>query len=259
MVKKSRDIPSRNQTQSASDHASRKVAIVVAVIAASATIFAAIISRWSVITHETPRNETSKYVGKIVNKTTGDAVRTAKASLEGKGEVPAVTFTDSEGVFSFPLKDTRTEIHIRVEADGYDKFDLVVVPLNNAGIQLIPLTPLPSSARPIPSASPPKSHSDESSNNNLTTATTASGFSTVSGNVIDATTGEPLSGARISIIGEKDVGVSTDKDGRFSLTTHGSDGRMVWIRAARDGYIAGSQLYQIGSQEATIRLYKHKS
>lgn len=64
------------------------------------------------------------YTGRVIDATTERRIRNAKVSLEAQG-VPPVIYTDSEGIFSFPLEDVDDElrIRVRVEADGYQKFD----------------------------------------------------------------------------------------------------------------------------------------
>ncbi|MFN0084765.1 MAG: carboxypeptidase regulatory-like domain-containing protein [Blastocatellia bacterium] len=80
------------------------------------------------------------FTGRVSNRKE-EKIRGAKVSLEGEG-VPVVVTTDSEGVFSFRLNDPDKEIHLRIEADGYQNADLRVVPARSPGFrQDILLTP----------------------------------------------------------------------------------------------------------------------
>ncbi|MFL6335357.1 MAG: carboxypeptidase-like regulatory domain-containing protein [Pyrinomonadaceae bacterium] len=243
---------------------SRKGTIIIAVIAAIGTVFAAFITKWpSKSSEQSQRTGTYKYVGRVLDQVTGRNIKAAKISLEGSGEVPAVAFTDSEGVFSFPVEDPKQEIHLRIEAAGYESFDLGVVPAGISGIQIIHLTPLPSpipaqpvqTVSPPPGAQPPILKSTEDTNHNPgATAGRTEGTDRVSGIVIDAETGKPIAGARVNIDGYAGESVTTKADGTFNLAMHSAKGKMFWIRAEKEGYAPKEVVHQAGSQTATIRL-----
>src|SRR5262249_58925993 len=63
-----------------------------------------------------------------------------KVSLESES-VPSVAYTDSEGIFSFPVSDPNKELRLRIEASKYGNYDLRVTPAKNQGIQDVRLTP----------------------------------------------------------------------------------------------------------------------
>lgn len=241
---------------------SRKGAIIVAIIAATATILAAIIGKWSGdIQRLPPPTGQYKYVGKVFDKLTGNNIRGAKISLERNGEVPAVVFTDSEGVFSFPLGDVKKEIHLRIEVIGYEKFDLSVVPSNIDGIQVFPLQSTPSPNTEPSSSSNQKGRTSTPPNGSDPDRETGSAVQPeakvlVSGTVIDVENNRPISDARVNVEGYGGEAVTTTSDGVFSLATHARAGQMFWLQATRDGYVPKKIMHQAGSQEATIRLSK---
>jgi hypothetical protein len=81
------------------------------------------------------------FTGRVFNKDNpSEKVRNAQVAMEGEGAPPLAT-TDSEGIFSFPLSNPNKEIRLRVDVQGYEAYDLRVVPAKNQGIQPIPLTP----------------------------------------------------------------------------------------------------------------------
>jgi hypothetical protein len=112
--------------------------IITAVLTAVATISAAGINKCATAPQPGPSSQT--FTGRIINKNTEEKVRRAKVSLESEG-VPPVKYSDEEGVFSFPLNDPNKEIRLRIEADQYDNFVLLVTPAKNPGIQDVRLTP----------------------------------------------------------------------------------------------------------------------
>jgi hypothetical protein len=96
-----------------------------------------------------PGIEKEKFVIKVLDKTTGKGISGAKVSLESS-DVPPVDTTDSNGVISFPIGDTKKELRIRIDADGYEKdFNLRITPASIIGTQEVRLTPL---ATPSPAA-----------------------------------------------------------------------------------------------------------
>jgi len=91
--------------------------IIVAGIAALATIAAAYLQYV-----RKPDEKEKQFTGRVIDAKTEKRVRNAKVTLEFQG-APPVIYTDSEGIFTFPLKEETRNIHIRVDADGYEKFD----------------------------------------------------------------------------------------------------------------------------------------
>src|SRR5262245_22193841 len=112
--------------------------IITAVLAAVATISAAGINNCGKWLRTGSSSQT--FIGRIINKNTEEKVRGAKVSLEGES-VPSVAYTDSEGIFSFPVTDPNKEIRLRIEANQYENFDLRINPAKNQGIHDVRLIP----------------------------------------------------------------------------------------------------------------------
>lgn len=135
------------QKKNADDHPTVRAANIasstakkVALITVTGTIIAALIGGLWYLLFKTPAVEKKKFIGRVSDKNTVKPIKDAKVSLEGS-EVPPLLYTDSEGVFSFPLNDLTKEIRIRVEKYGYVDFNLRVTPAENIGIQDIRLQP----------------------------------------------------------------------------------------------------------------------
>ena len=113
--------------------------IITATIAALTAVSVGIINYCGNGRKSTPSPTT--FIGRVVNKmNTGERIRSAKVSLEGES-APPLAYTDSEGIFSFPVTDPDKELRLRIEASQYENFDLRVIPSKNQGIQEIHLTP----------------------------------------------------------------------------------------------------------------------
>ena len=111
--------------------------LAVAAIGATATV---VVGYWQF--HPKDNKPSGKdFVGRILDAKTEQKIRGAKISLEADG-APPVIYTDSEGVFSFPLKNSDTPVRIRVEVDGYEKFDRRVKPSSKADMEEVRLAPV---------------------------------------------------------------------------------------------------------------------
>ena len=109
------------------------IQIAVSLIGAASVI---LVGYWQFFHH--PKGDSRKFVGRVVNERTEESIRGAKITLEVEG-APPVMYTDSEGVFTFPLEGSRETIRLRVEADGYEKFDRIITSFAGAGIEQIEL------------------------------------------------------------------------------------------------------------------------
>ncbi len=125
-------------------------------MAAIATILAAAIAVIGSITVEVlrsrakPSGEEGMYKVWVKDEKTGEKIRNAKVSLEGRG-VPAPMRTDSEGAFLFP-NTIADKVLITVEVGGYERYELSVLPSSSNKIGDIRLTPI--QAAPILSPAP---------------------------------------------------------------------------------------------------------
>jgi GUN4-like len=138
---------------------SNRIAIISALIAAAATIAAALIAT---IPKPPPINESIKFSGRVVNAKTETVIRKAKITLEAEG-APSVMYTDSEGFFSFLLKNSTDLVRVRVEVNGYENFDRLISPSGKTlkeEIKLVPRFSIPkpsvSNSLPIPTISTQK-------------------------------------------------------------------------------------------------------
>jgi hypothetical protein len=176
--------------------------IFTAVLAALAVIAAAVINKGCGANPTPPH-----FIGRTIDEKTEARIRNAKVSLESES-VPSVAYTDSEGIFSFPLSDPNKEIRMRIEADAYENFDLRVTPSKNQGIQDVRLI--------------------------MKKEKTAE----LSGTVLDREE-RPLQGVQVTlddIIGMKPV--ETSSDGIFRITDIPRKyGEMVRLRVVKEGYL----------------------
>ena len=98
-----------------------------------------------------------QYVGHVIGSDTEKPVRGAKVSLEFQ-DVPPVIYTDSEGVFRFPVPKSDLPGRVKVEATGYQTYDRSITlssknPLED--IRLVPLSStLASTLVPSPTLTP---------------------------------------------------------------------------------------------------------
>jgi hypothetical protein len=138
---------------------------------AMSTIGAALIAAIAVITvgywqYSQKSEGISEFRGRIIDAKTGKVVRKAKIVLESEGS-PPIIYSDSEGFFFFTLEKGNTQVRIRVEVNGYEKYDRFINPASGSGVEEIQVQPTPSSSEsvstpeasslspPSPSASPP--------------------------------------------------------------------------------------------------------
>ena len=120
--------------------------IAVATIGAAATI---VVGYWQFYPKEQP--DSKDFVGRVMNAKTEQRLRGAKISLEAD-DTPPVIYTDSEGVFSFPIKNFDEPIRIQVEADGYEMFDRRIKPSSKSDIEYIRLMPISLSSTKVSTA-----------------------------------------------------------------------------------------------------------
>lgn len=108
--------------------------IIAAIITAVATISAATINSCR-------DSSPLTFSGRVIDKNTEEKIRGAKVSLEEAEGAPPLAYSDSEGIFSFPVGDPNKELRLRIEANKYQNYDLRATPAKNQGIQEVRLTP----------------------------------------------------------------------------------------------------------------------
>jgi hypothetical protein len=111
--------------------------IVVALIGAIATMT---VGNWQYnAKFSTPTKESPtipQFRGRIIDAKTSLAIRQVKISLEATG-APAITYSDSEGYFSFPLSQSNSQVRIRVNVDGFEQYDRFITPSSSSGVEEI--------------------------------------------------------------------------------------------------------------------------
>jgi len=136
--------------------------IIVAIIGAAATVT---VGHWQ---SKSKDESATKFIGRVTDHKTGKPLRKAKISLEGS-DVPPITYTDSEGIFSFPLKDSGKQVRVRIAADSYQEFDRRINAIiknepEEFPLDLIQSAPQQTNPSPLPSVlNSPKLKSSSSS------------------------------------------------------------------------------------------------
>jgi len=137
---------------------------------AMSTIIAALVAAIAAITvgywqYSQKSEGIREFRGRVIDAKTGKVLRQAKIVLEAQGS-PPIIYSDSEGFFSFPLEKANTQVRIRVEANGYEKYDRFINPASGSGVEEIQIQPTQSSSQPAfvttPEASIPSSLSPPS-------------------------------------------------------------------------------------------------
>lgn len=168
------------------------------------------------------------FTGRAIDAKTEAKLRGVKVSLEGDA-VPAVAFTDSEGVFSFPLADANKEIRLRLEQAEYQNFDLRITPAKNQGIQDVRMSPLTETVK-----------------------------SRLTGYVFDQKD-KPLAGAKVAIRELPEFpAAETTTDGAFWLNNiPRKKGEMVRLDVTKEGYEPTNE-YVLLSNQKDFKLKKRK-
>lgn len=202
----------------------RKGAIVVGVLGLVGVITAAIINKGWIFGPQPQQT----FSGRVYDKNDPNKkIGNAQVSMEGEGTPPLAT-SDSEGIFSFPLTDPNKEYRLKIEAKGYETYDLRVVPIKNQGLQQIALTP----------------KSDISAE--------------ITGRVVDERDNW-LEGATVSLDDYPKIdAVKTASDGTFTIKgiPKKDYSERIRIRVAKEGYKDWVEDVMIGGQQPRIKLYR---
>jgi hypothetical protein len=121
---------------------------------AMSTIIAALIAATAAITvgywqYSQKNGGTKDFRGRVIDAKTGKALPQAKIILESQG-APPIIYSDSEGFFYFPLEQTNTQVRIRIEANGHEKYDRFINPASDSGVVEIQVQPTESYSQPAP-------------------------------------------------------------------------------------------------------------
>jgi hypothetical protein len=204
-----------------------RVALTVGILGVIGVITAAVINKGCLFAPQPQPQQT--FSGRVYDKTDPNKkIGNAQVSMEGEG-APPLASSDSEGIFSFPLSDPNKEYRLKIEAKGYETYDLRVVPAKNQGIQPIALTP----------------KSDISAE--------------ITGRVVDERDNW-LEGATVSLDDYPKIeAVKTTSEGTFTIKgiPKKDYSERVRIRAAKEGYKDWVEDVTIGGQQPRIKLSKN--
>jgi len=120
----------------------KKVIIIATIITAAATI---LVGWWQYKSRIKPVDPQINYVGpqirgRVIDAVKGARIPNAKVSLEGQ-DLPSFVYTDSEGIFSVPLKKAIDNVRLVVEIDGYERYEKRVSISPNSDMEDIRLNP----------------------------------------------------------------------------------------------------------------------
>jgi hypothetical protein len=204
-----------------------RVTLIVGILGLVGVITAAIINKGCLFGPQPQPPQT--YSGRVYDKNDPNKkIGNAQVSMEGEGAPPLAT-SDSEGIFSFPLSDPNKEYRLKIEAKGYETYDLRVVPVKNQGIQPIALTP----------------KSDISAE--------------LTGRVVDDRDNW-LEGATVSLDDYPKIEAArTTSEGTFTIKgiPKKDYSERIRIRAAKEGYKDWIEDVTIGGQQPRIKLSKN--
>jgi hypothetical protein len=127
---------------------SSAIKIIVALIGAAAAV---LVGYWQFgpPSRPAPLSAGKKITGRVMDAATNRAVGHAKVAMDSE-DLPPVQYTDSEGVFMFPMPSSAQYVHLRVEASGYEPADRRVNPAALGEIEEIRLQPARPDAPPSP-------------------------------------------------------------------------------------------------------------
>jgi hypothetical protein len=121
---------------------------IVPITVASISAIAAIVVGFLQYGQQEKSSESKEFVGRVIDAETGTGIRGAKITLEAE-EFPPMDESDSEGFFTFSLKDPNQSFRLRVEADGYEGRDEYIDPSSTTSMKRIKLNPEPRSSSPL--------------------------------------------------------------------------------------------------------------
>lgn len=134
---------------------------------------------WQFVYKPAQAGGTVRYVGRVTDRNTRQAIPNAKVSVETQG-VPQILYTDSEGVFNLQLKGSGEPIRVRVEMGGYEPFERNA-PLDGNLTEDVRLTPANIPPQPSPAVTPDSPASENVNKSSPGKKTTPAGRRRVDG------------------------------------------------------------------------------
>ena len=231
----------------------RKGVIAGAIITALGTVLVALISKHGGKNDSPPPPDRNRFVGRVVDKVTRKNIGQAKISIEKSGVPPAITVTDSEGSFSFLINNPNQKVNVKIEAVGYQIYDLNIIPAENEGAQNFGLTPLQATPASPPTTAVPNHprrtvSDDDQGKSDLSTQ--------IRGRVTDIGNGEPIEGVLVSTVGHANESGATRIDGSFDFSSRLKTGEILRLEAKKEGYVPQEVVHMAGGQEAIIRMMR---
>jgi hypothetical protein len=86
-----------------------------------------------------PNKETTLFSGRVFDEKTSNELKGVKITLEIEGVNSPTILTDSDGRFSFKIKDLNQGIRVRAKLDGYEDFNRLITPSARNGVEDVPL------------------------------------------------------------------------------------------------------------------------
>ncbi len=140
--------PFANSTDPADSKGTRSTQILVALIAVAGTILVGYWQYGRARADSPPMRH--QLTGRVLDAVSNHTLAHAKVMLESE-DVPPVQYTDSEGIFTFPLPPSAPYVRLKVELSGYEPADRRIDSSTLQEAQEVRLQPL--AAAPPPSLS----------------------------------------------------------------------------------------------------------
>jgi hypothetical protein len=138
--------PSPNSADPADSKGTRSTQILLALIAVAGTV---LVGYWQYgRTKADSPPVRHQLTGRVLDAVSNHALAHAKVILESE-DVPPVEYTDSEGIFTFPLPPSAPHVRLKVELSGYEPADRRIDPSTLQEAQEVRLQPL-AAAPPLP-------------------------------------------------------------------------------------------------------------
>lgn len=143
--------PSARNADPADPKGSRSTQILVALIALTGTL---LVGYWQYgrAKADSP-SARHQLTGRVLDAVSNHALAHAKVMLESE-DVPPVQYTDSEGIFTFPVPPAAPYVRLKVELSGYEAADRRIDPSTLREAQEVRLQPLAAAPPPALSGTP---------------------------------------------------------------------------------------------------------
>lgn len=139
--------PSAKSADPTGSKGTRSTQIIVALIALAGTV---LVGYWQYgRTKADSPSARHQLTGRVLDAVSNHALAHAKVMLESE-DVPPIQYTDSEGIFTFPLPPAAPYVRLKVELLGYEPVDRRIDPSTLREAQEVRLQPLAAAPPPGP-------------------------------------------------------------------------------------------------------------